>query len=205
MIPAPPPDPKSSPKSSPRAAYPRPGRPGSLGEILNAGRGFFDLTPGGFIRSFFAPAIALPFYVFAAGLIARNMAATPTVPTSDLWGAGLAHILDAAAFPALIALLARPLQISQGYGGFIIVTNWASLFLNMILAAASLFAFASADGLEAFKLISLGVLGVWIFIIWRSGRLLLSKEIAPVMLMVVLSVGVGVLADAVSDWVVKAL
>jgi len=228
MTSAPPPDPDPSPGTSPReplptparktSPYARPGRAGSLGEIFNAGRGalalvalrpdwtsFFDLTPGGFIRSFFAPALALPLYVFGAGLVARNMAGTATVPIPDLWSAGLAHIVDAAAFPGLIFLLARPLQISKGYGAFIIVTNWASLFLNAILAVASLLAFAGADGLEGFRLISLVVICIWIFFTWRAGRLLLTKEIAPVLLIVVLSIGVGALADTAADGLVKLL
>jgi hypothetical protein len=223
MTPAPPPDPKLSPKTSPKASrklspYVRPGRPGSLGEIFNAGRGalalaalrpdwtsFYDLTPGGFIRSFFAPALALPFYVFAVGLVARNMAGTQDVPIVDLWSAGIAHVLDAAAFPALIALLSRPLQIAKGYGAFIIVTNWAALFLNAILALASLLAFAGADGLEGFHVIGIVVLCVWIFFVWRAARLLLSKEIAPVLLIVVLSIGVGALAETAADALIRVL
>jgi len=223
MTSATPPDPKPSPEASPQkplktSAFTRPGRPGSLGEIFNAARGalalaalrptwtsFYDLTPGGFIRSFFGPAIALPLYVFSAGLVARNMAGTADVPIPDLWSAGLAHVADAAAFPALIFLLARPLQIAKGYGAFIVVTNWASLFLNAILAAASLLAFAGADGLAGFHLISLVVLCVWIFFTWRAARLLLTKEIAPVLLIVVLSIGIGALADTAADALVKAL
>ncbi len=222
MTSAPPPEPKPSPEASQKplktSPYTRPGRPGSLGEIFNAGRGalalaalrpdwtsFYDLTPGGFIRSFFGPAIALPLYVFSAGLVARNIAGTATVPVGDLWSAGLAHILDAAAFPALIFLLARPLQIVKGYGAFIVVTNWASLFLNAILAAASLLAFAGADGLKAFQVMNLVVVCVWIFFTWRAARLLLTKEIAPALLIVVLSIGIGAFADIAADWLVKAL
>jgi hypothetical protein len=223
MTSAPPPDPQPSPDASPpkplkASPYARPGRPGSLGEIFNAGRGalalaalrpdwtsFYDLTPGGFIRSFFGPAIALPLYVFSAGIVARNMARTADVPIPDLWSAGLAHVMDAAAFPALIFLLARPLQITKGYGAFIIVTNWASLFLNAILTAASLLAFAGADGLQGFRLVSLVVLCVWIFFTWRATRLLLTKEIAPALLIVVLSIGISVLAATAGDWLVKVL
>jgi hypothetical protein len=223
MTPVPPSDPTPSPKTSPdksrkTSPYVRPGRPGSLGEIFNAARGalalaalrpewtsFYDLTPGGFIRSFFAPAMALPLYVFSAGLIARNMAGTHDVPIPDLWSAGIAHCLDAAAFPALIFLLSRPLQITKGYGAFIVVTNWASLFLNVILTLASLFAFAGSDGLEAFQVIGWVVLGVWVFFVWRSARLLLTKEIAPALLIVVLSVGVAALAEAAADGLIRAL
>jgi hypothetical protein len=223
MTSAPPPEPEPAPDASPQkplktSPYTRPGRPGTLGEIFNAGRGalalaalrpdwtsFYDLTPGGFIRSFFGPAIALPLYVFSAGLVARNVAATANVPIGELWSAGLAHVLDAAAFPALIFLLGRPLQIAKGYGAFIVATNWTSLFLNAILAAASLLAFAGADGLKAFQLMSLVVVCVWIFFTWRAARLIMTKEIAPVLLIVVLSIGIGAFADAAADWLVKAL
>jgi hypothetical protein len=223
MTAAPPPEQPPSPEASPQkptrtSSYARPGRPGSLGEIFNAGRGalalaalrpdwtsFYDLTPGGFIRSFFGPAIALPLYVLGVGLVARNMAGTATVPIGDLWRAGLAHILDTAVFPALVALLARPLQIVKGYGAFIIATNWTSLFLNAILAAASLLTFAGAYGLRAVQVISLIVVCVWIFFTWRAARLLLTKEIAPVLLIVVLSIGIGAFADAAADGLVTVL
>jgi hypothetical protein len=223
MTSAPPPDPNPSPDASPQkplktSAYARPGRPGTLGEIFNAGRGalalaalrpdwtsFYDLTPGGFIRSFFGPAIALPLYVFDAGLVARNMAKTADVPIAALWSAGLAHVLDAATFPALIFLLARPLKIVKGYGPFIVVTNWTALFLNAILAAGSLLVFAGADGLRAFQAVSLVVVCVWIFFTWRAARVLLTKEIAPVLLIVVLSIGIGTFAETAGDWLVKVL
>lgn len=222
MTSAQPPTPKPSPNASPSppklSAFARPGRPGTLGEIFNAGRGglalaalrpdwtsFYDLTPGGFIRSFFGPAIALPLYVFGAGLVARNLAGTANVPIGALWSAGAAHILDAAAFPALIAVLARPLQIVKGYGAFIVVTNWMSLFLNAILAAASLLAFAGADGLRAVEVVSLVVVCFWIFFTWRAARLLLTKEIAPVLLIVVLSIGIGTFSDTAAAWLVKVL
>jgi hypothetical protein len=119
--------------------------------------------------------------------------------------AALAHLLSALGYPALIAAIARPLGVGAGYAGFVIIVNWASLFLNVGLAAASLLTFGGQVGFNLFSLIWLALLGVSLFITWRAAHETLSPEVPVALLMVVLSVGVDVLADQISTFAVGAL
>lgn len=193
-------------------------RPPALGrDIARAGRGIlrlvrrdpawtrcFDLTTGGFLRSFFAPALALPLYVVGSALVERAFLNGRPAPPAALWGAGLAHAIDALGYPLLIALIARPIGAAAGYAAFIVVTNWASLYLNALLAAASLLLLAGPGGFEVFRFITLILLCLSVFFVWRAGRETLSRDIAPVLLVVVLFVAVSAMADQASDWLVAA-
>jgi hypothetical protein len=157
----------------------------------------FSPTTGGFLRSFIGPLLGLPFYLVVSAMIAGGGA-----PVSRLmWVAGLSHVLNALAFPAVIAAITRPLGIGAGYAGFIIIFNWASLFLNICAAAASLLTFGGQPGYALFTFVWFVLFGISLFITWRAARETLSPEIPIALLMVVLSVGVGVFADQVSGFV----
>ncbi len=211
---------------SPEPLTPEPLAPGPLAparalrlgaEIAQAGRGIlavlrgdpewarrFDLSTAGFLRSFLGPLLAAPFYVFASAMVTRAYMGGRTPPAAALWGAALAHGLDAVVFPLLIALAARPLRIAGGYAGFVIVTNWSSLFLNGLLAALSLLALFGHDGLQAFFLFTPVMLCISVFLVWRTGRVALSYEVGPVLLVVVLSVAVGAGAEKLVELIVSA-
>ena len=50
-----------------------------------------------------------------------------------------------------------------------------------------------------FSLLTLVLLCLSVFFVWRAGRLTLSHEVAPVMLVVVLSVAVSAASDQVAQ------
>jgi hypothetical protein len=185
-------------------------------QIASAGRGLadliaakpdwpknFDLSTTGFLRSFLGPILALPLHLFAFAVVERAMLNGKTMPAADFYLVALAHVVDMTAFPLLIALLAKPLRIGGGYPAFVIVTNWASLFLNLVFAGAALLALGGAQGVELFRLVYLVLLCFSVFLVWRFGRAVLSREVAPVLLVVVLSVAVSAGADQVAGWVLS--
>ncbi len=149
----------------------------------------FDFTAGGLVRSFIAPILALPLYVAAVALVEH--------PPSDgaLWQAALAHLLDAFGFPLLLAAIAGPMRFKAGFSAFVTVNNWAALYLNMALCAASLLALLGPSGAQAFSLCSLVLLCLSVLIVWRLARETLSHELAPIVLVVVLSLAWGAFAD----------
>ncbi len=163
----------------------------------------FDLSTTGFLRSFLGPVLALPLHLFAFAVVERAILNGKTMPAADFYLVALAHLVDMTAFPLLIALLARPLRIGAGYPAFVIVTNWASLFLNIVFAGAALLALGGAEGVEMFRFIYLILLCFSVFLVWRFGRAVLSREVAPVLLVVVLSVAVSAGADQVAGWVLS--
>ena len=149
----------------------------------------FDFTTAGFVRSFLAPVVALPLYVAAVALVER--------PAADamLWQAALAHLLDTFGFPLLLALISGPMRFKAGFAAFVTVSNWAALYLNMALAAASLFALLGPPGGQAFSWCSLLLLCLSVLITWRIARETLSHELAAIVLVVVLSLAWGAFAD----------
>ena len=174
---------------------------GGLARLLGRRPGWdarFAFSTGGFVRSFAGPLLALPLYVFAVALVERG--------TSDavLWAAGLAHLVDTFGFPLLLAALAGPLRTKPGYAAFVTVNNWAALYLNLFLAAASLLALLGSDGVQAFSWMTLLLLVVSVALVWRIAWETLSHELAVVVLVVVLSVGWSALADQTARWLFGA-
>ncbi len=203
---------RAPPEDKPRA--PDPQSVDLAEQAASAGRGlvrliaaradwprYFDLSTTGFLRSFVGPVLALPLHLFAFAVVERTLLGGKTMPTADFGWVALAHLVDMIAFPLLIAVLARPLRIGGGYPAFVIVINWASLFLNLVFAGAALLALGGAQGVEMFRFVYLILLCFSVFFVWRSGRLTLSREVAPVLLVVVLSVAVSAGADQVAGWV----
>ncbi|MGC1303694.1 MAG: hypothetical protein WA840_15100 [Caulobacteraceae bacterium] len=177
-------------------------------EILEAGRGLgrllgfdkrwaegFDFSLGGFLRSFYGPLLALPFYVFYVAMVQATQVAERGVSLPILAVAAGEHLLDAFGFILIVFLIAKPLRVGAGFSAFATVVNWSSLYLNAILAVASLLLMAGADGLQVFGLVYLMLLIVSIFLVWRVGRETLTREFAPVLLVVVLSVAWSTVVD----------
>ena len=146
----------------------------------------FDFTTSGFIRSFIGPVLALPLYVAAVALVEHP---------SSLLQAALAHLLDAFGFPLLLAIISGPMRLKAGFAAFVTVNNWAALYLNVALALASLFALLGSSGEQVFSLCSLLLLCLSVLIVWRIAHETLSQELAPIVLVVVLSLAWGAFAD----------
>ena len=157
----------------------------------------FTPTAGGFVRSFLGPLLGLPFYL----LVSAAMSAGDAGPVSRiLWASGVSDVINAIAFPALIAAIARPLKIGEGYAGFIIIVNWASLFMNICAAAAAALTLTGDGGQQIFVFVWLALFGLSLFVTWRAARETLSPEVPIALLMVVLSVGLGVVTDQLAGF-----
>jgi hypothetical protein len=153
----------------------------------------FDPTASGFLRSFLGPILSLPFIVIVSAMITGVPGDGHMIDPRGLWGAGLSQVINMIAYPAVMAALARPLGMGAGYGTFIVVVNWASLFLNIAVTAAT--ALLLLGSFEVFGFIWLVLFGISLFVVWRAARETLSPEIGPALLAVVLWVGLGVLTD----------
>jgi hypothetical protein len=186
-------------------------------EIADAGRGVarlvrydprwpegFDFSAGGFVRSFFGPLLALPFYVVFAAMISTKGGAEP-LTSGPLWAAAIGHALNTAAFPILVALVARPFGLASGFAAFIVLVNWAGLFVNIALTAISPLTLLGDTGFDILGFAWLILFGLSIFLTWRAARETLSTEVAPALLMVVLSVAVGVAAAQLADVIVAVV
>jgi hypothetical protein len=180
--------------------------PAGLLQLIRGGRSWdaaFQFSAASFVRSFAAPLAALPLYVLAVAVVDRSAAGLQEGGTG-LWSAALAHLVDTLGFPLVLAALAGPLRFKGGYLAFVVVSNWATLYLNLLLLAAALLTVLGADGATVFSWLSLALLCLSVVLTWRIARETLSHEAAPIALVVVLDVAWGVLADEVSRRLIGA-
>ncbi len=154
----------------------------------------FDASTAGFLRSFIAPLLALPFYLSAAATLSQ-MVGGAEPDSADLAAAALSHLINAFGFPLVIGLLARPLRAQAGYAGFVVVMNWACLAFNVLLAATALLAMAGDPGMRVFKVALLIMFSLSIFVIWRAARENLSPDVPVALLVVVMSVAFSEIAE----------
>lgn len=189
--------------------------PRLLSEFAGAGRGLyrltrfdpdwyegFDFSAVGFLRSFLAPVLGLPFHLSVGAMIAQ-LAERQATGTAGLVASTLGYGVDALAFPILAALIARPLGIGQGYSALIVVLNWAGLLLNVMMAGATMLALVGGFGVLQF--LGLLLLLLQVYLVWRAARETLTGELGVTMLMVVLWVAVDAGTDQVSGWLAKVL
>ncbi len=156
----------------------------------------FDASADGFLRSFAGPILAIPFVLLQQAGLENGAGESP-----PLWSALLGHVLDFTLFPLVMAVAVRWLGVTAGYSLFIVTTNWASFWLNAILAAISGLALA---GLGAPIVIAFAVvvtLSLSVFMAWRAAREALAGDVATSLLTVLLSVGCGTVAYSVAHFV----
>lgn len=157
----------------------------------------FDVSVGGFLRSFAGPLLSLPFVVIVAAMITGVPGDGHVIDPRVLWAAGVSQLMVTVAYPCAVGFLAKPLGISEGYGAFIVVVNWASLFLNIaVTAATALLLFGTFN---LFGFVWLVLFGLSLFVVWRAARETLSQEIGPPLMVVVLWVGVNVATDRLAQ------
>ena len=100
-----------------------------------AGMTYFNLSSDGFWRSFFAAVMIAPFYVALSYVeLADQAEARAALMALDF----ASYCARWAAFVVVMIFIARLLQRSQHYAGFIIASNWISVpqwVLGMVVFA----------------------------------------------------------------------
>ena len=131
-----------------------------LARLDASGMDYFDATPDGFWRSFFAAVLVAPFYFLLLSLRFSGMA--ETLPFSRFMAIeSIAYVIAWVAFPLLMASLIKNMDREAHYIRFIVAYNWAAVLQNAlylpiaILATSGLLANdpANALGLMALSLI----------------------------------------------------
>lgn len=157
----------------------------------------FDFTTSGFLRSFAAPLLALPLAVLGTALYLRATTGA-AAPQAALMSTAAGQLIDAFGFPLLLALISGLLRFKAGYAAFVTVNNWAELYLNLMLTAAAPLALLGPGGASVFAFAALAMLCLSVVLVWRIARETLTHELAPIVLVVVLSVAWSTLADTLS-------
>ena len=142
-----------------------------------------DLTIDGFWRSFGAVVLILPVALIA---LASERVILPAVGGEVVALTGgyvllrlIAVIVDWLAFPAILALLARPMGLATRYVPYIVARNWAAVPVAFMFAVPHLFHALGVlpTGMLSFMLLILFGIAVWFaFVVVRT-----AMQVPPVL------------------------
>jgi hypothetical protein len=101
-----------------------------------AGMGRFDISIGGFWRSFFAAVLVAPLYALRA-MVDPAPAEAEAAGVGHALATVVTYVLAWAAFPVAMIYIARFLDLRGTYVGFIVALNWARVLQAVLLVGVS--------------------------------------------------------------------
>lgn len=137
---------------------------------------WFDTSVDGFWRSFFAAAIAAPFYVLILALSYAGV--DPLPPTARLFAVhGLIYVIGWVLFPLIMVPVSDIVDRHDRYLGFIVVYNWSAILQYGFYAAVSLLLTGGLVTGAAAQTIGLVSLLIIIAYVWRITRIALDVPV----------------------------
>lgn len=121
----------------------------------------FDTSLSGFWRSFQVILLLIPFYLLLFSVerklyLTQSAFSNETFPEGRFFVSGVLTIgIDWIAYPAILAILARPLGFARAYAPYIVAYNWSMIFVAIILLPPYLmysFGVVSVDALLLLQL-----------------------------------------------------
>ncbi len=158
-----------------------------------------DLTIDGFWRSFGAVVLILPVALIA---MASERVVLPAAGGDAVALTGgyvvlrlIAVIIDWLAFPAILALFARPMGIATRFVPYIVARNWAAVLVSFMFAVPHLFHALGLlpTGMLSFALLILFGIAVWFsYVVVRT-----ALQVPPVLAIpiVVLEIASGIFIE----------
>ncbi len=160
---------------------------------------WFDQSIDGFWRSFGVVFLLLPMFAVSAMAEKKLMLTeagllADTFPNGAYWTAQFAILgLDWIALPIILAVLARPIGISNGYISLIVVRNWSSLLAAVPYVLAGLLYLAGVISSGILVLLSLVTLVVVLWYRFNIVRITLRSSISVTLGIVVLDIVLSLL------------
>jgi hypothetical protein len=139
---------------------------------------YFDLSIDGFWRSFRVIVLVAPIYALIVlaeypSYQAVGIAGASGGPMSFVLGKAAGLIVDWIAFPAVLALAARPLGIARTYPAFIIARFWGSVIAVAPFGMLAVLGLLGILGGEVYSILSLAVF----FVVLRYSYLIASRAL----------------------------
>lgn len=139
-----------------------------------AGLAFFDLSPQGAARSFWAAALVLPGYLALADL-RGDLAPTPAQSaTVRLALELLAYAISWTAFPVIMSYLTEAAGRAQRFSAFLCAYNWAAVVQMAVYLPVALLAESGLLPADAAAGLALGVVLAMLFYQWFIMRATLA-------------------------------
>jgi hypothetical protein len=160
-----------------------------------SGLRFFDTSPAGAGRSFYAAAIVAPLY----GLMLA--VASPERDVSYLrfgFIEGTAYVLSWVAYPVIIEWLTRLLGRRERFEGYLAAYNWSMVLQNAAVFPVTMLVGLGIITLEFGQLLWFGVFLAILFYIGFIARIALAVSLVTAAGLVVLDVLLSALIDEVA-------
>lgn len=167
------------------------------------GLAFFDATPGGFWKSFFAAAVVAPLYVVL--LAVRLHADLPGLAAARFLAIeGIAYVIGWVLFPLVMATVARLIDRERHYIRYIVAYNWASVWQNAVYLPIAILSMAGVLAGGAGGLLALGALVVVLVYAWFVARAALDIPGPFAVPLVALDVVLGLLLNGFAESMIHA-
>jgi hypothetical protein len=159
------------------------------------GMAFFNRTPEGFWRSFFAAALVAPGYL-AIALLQPDTKGFP--PFHDAAVGALAYVIGWVAFPLAVFPVVRLLGREDRYIGYIVAYNWASVPQMLLFAAAALAEYGLSPGAAGTQFLGLAAFFAVLAYYWFIARTALAIDGFAAAGLVILDLAVTMIISAVA-------
>lgn len=146
-----------------------------LARLDPSGLDFFDHTPAGFWRSFFAAVIIAPFYLALLSLRYSGMTA-PVDPLRFIAIETIAYVIAWVAFPLVMASLVKTIDRDEHYIRYIVAYNWAAVLQNGLYLPIAFLATTGVLAEASANLLGLFAIALIVFFTWFITRTALEVQ-----------------------------
>lgn len=140
-----------------------------LAHLDAGGMRYFNVSPQGFWRSFLAAVIVAPFYAALLALAHRSFETPPDAVRFTLAEA-IAYVTSWAAYPLVMASVAKQLDRWDRYIGYIVAYNWSSVLQNALFIPINALLITGVLAPQAGFLLWLMVFSLIMVYVWFIAR-----------------------------------
>lgn len=160
------------------------------------GLGFFDSSPAGARRSFFAAAIVAPFYALILAVGRPGDADVDPLRFGIV--EGIAYVLSWVAYPVLVEWLTRLLGCRKRFEAYLVAYNWSMVLQNAVVFPITMLAGLGVLPPQVAQLLWFGLFLLILLYVGFIARAALEVAPATAAGLVVLDVLLSALIDGVA-------
>jgi hypothetical protein len=157
------------------------------------GMQYFDISLGGFWRSFFAALLVVPFSLY---WLVTNYPETEAGPAWVLFIEAVFYAIDWISFPLLMIPIARSLGLSRQYIPFIIAGNWSTVVTSALFFALAVVVQTNVVPLQILEVVGLAAIAYLFMYLVFVARTALGVSIVLAILLALIDFALGYLVRA---------
>ncbi len=162
------------------------------------GLSYFDATPGGFWKSFFAAVIVLPLYLLLLAVRLRYDI-LDTTPGRFIAIELISYVIGWVIYPLVMATVTRLIDREKRYIGYVVAYNWASVWQNVFYLPIAILSVAGLLAGDAGIFVGVAALVLVLVYAWFVARTALAIPGPFAIPLVALDVVLGLLLNGFAD------